>query len=158
VTPSLRLPRPMTLALVAANLAAAAFAVRPLLPQSTPMAALATAAQGDAEPAPFRLAPFAAYAGTVNRPLFAPSRRPPQAAAASVLGNDAGRYRLVGLVIAGAARHALIADKTTGRSVALGEGQAVAGWVVKRIEADAVILASPAGEVTLRLTPQAGAK
>jgi type II secretory pathway component PulC len=68
-----------------------------------------------------------------------------------MLGID-GRYRLLGLVIAGSARHALIAPIAGGRTLELGEGEAVDGWTVTRIERDRVVLSSPAGEATLGLT------
>jgi len=152
MTAAMRAPRPLTLVLVAANVVVAALALRPLLPPATRAgdrpAAFGT---GGTEPAPVRLAAFADYAATVNRPLFSPSRRPPPRGAASTLGGIGGRYRLVGVVIAGTTRHALIVETATGHSFELGEGQAIAGRVVKRITSNSVVLTSPAGDTTLTL-------
>jgi hypothetical protein len=75
---------------------------------------------------------LATYAAIVERPLFVPSRRPPPGATSSI----AGRYRLLGIVGAGAKRRAFVADGT--RRIEIGEGDA--------IEQDRVLLTSPAGE------------
>ena len=83
---------------------------------------------------------LAAYAAIVERPLFVPSRRPPPGATSSI----EGRYRLLGIVGAGAKRRAFVADGT--RHTEVGEGDAIDGWTVKEIDQDRVLLISPAGE------------
>ena len=150
----IRAPRPFTLVLIAANAMAAALTLWPFLPRTTHAAAPFVASAGNAAPLPVRLAAFGNYAATVERPLFSPSRRPPAGEAASTLGS-AGRYRLEGLIITNAARHALLAEVTSGRTLIVGEGQVVGGWTVKRIAPDGVVMASPAGETTLSLDPAA---
>ena len=141
--------RTRPLALLAANVALAALALWPFLPGRAPAEpAPITAATGDAAQKLASLPPFAAFAETSARPLFSPTRRPAPGAAA--LGID-GRYRLLGLVIAGSARHALVAPVAGGPARELGEGDAVDGWTVTRIERDRVTLASPMGEATLAL-------
>jgi type II secretory pathway component PulC len=97
------------------------------------------------------LAPFVDYAATIERPLFSPSRRPEAAAAAPNASGIASRYRLQGLVIAGTTRHALVTEIAGGHTQELGEGDALEGWTVTRIEQDRVTLTSPAGEATLAL-------
>ena len=140
-----------TLALAAANVVAAALVLWPWLPERAhPPRFPETHGVADA-PALARLPPPATFAATAQRPLFSPSRRPPAMAAQPGTSALAGRYRLQGLVIAGKARRALVADVAGGRKLELGEGDAIEGWVVKRIERDAVVLVSPAGEATLTL-------
>jgi hypothetical protein len=89
---------------------------------------------------PDNLPGLAAYAAIVERPLFVPSRRPPPAVTSSI----EGRYRLLGIVGAGAKRRAFVADGA--RRIEIGEGDAIDGWTVKEIEQDRVLLTSPAGE------------
>jgi hypothetical protein len=152
--------RALAAALVAANAAVLFLALWPFLPdRASPARVPAPAARGDDRPALARLAPFAAYAATVERPLFSPSRRPPAGAAVAGPGSGiASRYRLQGLVIAGAARRALIVQSAGNRRFEVGEGDAIEGWVVRRIEQNTVVLASPAGEATLTLRRDAAAK
>lgn len=145
--------RARPLAFAAANIVVALLAAWPWLPSRAPAEpAPAAAPAEDAAAKPARLPPFADFAETSERPLFSATRRP--APAAAMLGID-GRYRLLGLVIAGTARHALLAPVAGGRTVELGEGEAVEGWTVTRIERDRVILSSPAGKATLALTDPA---
>lgn len=141
--------RPRPLAFASANLVAALLAAWPFVPSRAPAEPAPAAPIEDATPRLARLPPFADFAATSARPLFSATRRPDPAAA--MLGID-GRYRLMGLVIAGAARHALIAPVAGGRALELGEGEAVEGWTLARIERDRVVLRSPAGEATLALT------
>ncbi len=88
------------------------------------------------------------FTAIAERPLFSPSRRPAATAPAASDGGLA-RYRLIGLVTAGGARHALITDGS--RRVEIGEGSLLDTWTVLRIEADRIVLTSPQGEATLRL-------
>ena len=79
------------------------------------------------------LPPLATFAGVFERPLFSPSRRPPAEAKASALGPGiAERYRLIGLVAAGATRRALLAEGK--RRFEIAEGSALDGWTIARIE------------------------
>jgi hypothetical protein len=140
--------RARPIALAAANLIVALLAVWPFLPGRAPAEQAPAAPAQDTGPKLATLAPFADFAETSERPLFSATRRP--APGATMLGID-GRYRLLGLVIAGSARHALIAPVAGGRTLELGEGEAVDGWTVTRIERDHVVLSSPAGQATLGL-------
>lgn len=150
----LRLP----LSLAALVLAAAA--VRPWLPDhaATPVPQ-PTARQ--AASAPARLAalpPLTHFAATIERPLFSPSRRPAAAPAAGLSGAAlTRRYRLQGIIAVGAAKRALLIDRKGGRRLDIGQGETIDGWTVKRIAPDRLILASPAGEATLRLDNGAAA-
>jgi general secretion pathway protein N len=97
------------------------------------------------------LPPLSSYAAIVERPLFAPTRRPAPGAPVATAGpSTEGRYRLIGIVGTAAKRHAFIADGT--RRADLSEGDAFDGWTVKEIGADRVVLASPAGETVLKLS------
>jgi hypothetical protein len=141
---------PRTIALGAANLVVAALAIWPWLPHGTPSAARpAASAVADAPTLP-TLPPFSAFAAISERPLFSPSRRAPAAEARGTSALE-GRYRLLGLVITGNTRRALIGEVAGGRRFDVGEGEAIDGWSVKRIARDAVVFDSPAGEATLTL-------
>jgi len=148
--------RTRTLALAGANLAVAAIVLLPWLPAAAPSAPVSLRSEGDA-PKLARLPRFADLGATIERPLFAPSRRATSPGQAATLG-IASRYRLQGLVIAGAARHAIIAPIAGGPALELGEGDALEGWTVKRIEHDRVVLSSATGEATLALERAAPSK
>jgi general secretion pathway protein N len=100
-----------------------------------------------APPAVAPLPPLASYAATIERPLFAPSRRPAPGAAAAPSSET--RFRLLGVVATGAKRRAFLADGT--RRIEAAEGEVVDGWTIKQIGQDRVLLTSPAGETTLKL-------
>jgi hypothetical protein len=105
-------------------------------------------------PAIADLPPLTTFRAVFERPLFAPSRRPP-ADRAPVLGvGVAERYRLLGLVTAGEARRALLAEGA--RRFEIAEGAALDGWIVARIEQDRVVLSSPGGDAELRLQRTGG--
>lgn len=140
-----------TIMFAGANLVLAALAIWPWLPAPAPQAPFAPPGGGTDGPALASLPPLADFAATIERPLFAPSRRPAAGPAAQSGSAIERRYRLQGLVIAGAARHALILDTQGGRTIEIAEGGAIEGWVVKRIEQAGVVLVSPAGEATLTL-------
>jgi Type II secretion system protein C len=95
--------------------------------------------------------PPAAPAATVERPLFSPARRPAANAPATAAPAAESRYRLVGVVVSGMKKTAFIADN--GRRTQIGVGDAFDGWTVKEIGQDRVTLASPSGEMVLKLKP-----
>jgi hypothetical protein len=103
-----------------------------------------------AAPAIAGLPGFATFSAVVERPLFSPSRRaaPFEPAPAAGVG-IASRYRLIGVVTAGAVRYAWLSDGK--RSFQLGEGDPLDGWTVQRIEQDRLVLTAPAGEAVLSL-------
>lgn len=148
--------RPYLAALAAANLALIVLAVTPFLGEHAPSAASRLAAHDEEVPSLKPLPPPAAYAATIERPLFSPSRRPPAQTAQSTM---AGHLRLEGVIIDGTARRALVADLAAGRRFTVGEGARIDGWTVRRIGRNAIVLASPAGAATLALQPAvSGAK
>ena len=101
-------------------------------------------------PAIADLPPLATFRAVFERPLFSPSRRPPADGTAPAPGiGIAERYRLLGLLTAGQARRALLAEGS--RRFEVAEGAALDGWTVTRIEQDRVVLSSPGGETELRL-------
>jgi hypothetical protein len=118
-------------------------ATRPLAapPASTPSPALAA------------LPLLTGYGAIVERPLFSRSRRPPAGAAAALGPSIESRYRLLGIVAAGPKKKAFVADGA--RRLDITEGDTLDGWTVKEIGPDRMVLASPAGEATLRLKPVA---
>lgn len=144
--------RPLSFALAAANCAAAALAlwpwIAPVGAASAPAARPPT--QDDGPPPLATLPPGASYAAIAERPLFSPTRRP-DASSAGTLSGISARYRLLGVILAREQGRALVAPIAGGRTLELGEGEAIEGWTVKRIERDRVVLFSPAGEATLEM-------
>jgi general secretion pathway protein N len=104
------------------------------------------------------LPPLASFAATVERPLFSPSRRPAANAPAAAAPGAESRYRLLGIVASGPKKTAFIADGA--RRAEIGIGDAFDGWTVKEIGQNRVTLASPSGEMVLKLksTPVEPAK
>jgi hypothetical protein len=118
-------------------------ALRPLAgpPASAPAPALAA------------LPPLAGYGAIVERPLFTPTRRPPPGTTGEPGPSIESRYRLLGIVATGPQKKAFVADGA--RRFEIAEGDTLDGWAVKNIGQDRVVLASPAGEATLKLKPAA---
>jgi hypothetical protein len=52
-------------------------------------------------------------------------------------------------MVIGATKQAVLKDTTGNRRFRVGEGDEAAGWTVRRIERDRVLLVSPEGELTL---------
>jgi hypothetical protein len=126
----------------------------PPVPAVRPLVAPSTSAPA---PSVATLPPLASYAAIVERPLFSPSRRPAPGAPTTLGPSIESRYRLVGIIAAGAKKKALIADGA--RRVEIAEGDTLDGWTVTGIGKDRVTLTSPAGEAALKLAPAAeGAK
>jgi len=102
------------------------------------------------------LPPAGNFAGIAERPLFAPSRRPPAAeklTAATPTGGIETRYRLLGVLLAGREQRALLLEGT--HRLELGVGDRLEGFTVARIEHSRVVLTSPAGETELVVRPAA---
>lgn len=92
------------------------------------------------------LGPLAAYADVVERPLFAPSRRPPAAPVAAPVppvpvaaSRPPPAIELVGVAMSGDRHYALVRTPG-GRSTRVAEGESVEGWQVTHIEADRIRL------------------
>ena len=97
------------------------------------------------------LPPLGHFAAIEQLPLFSPSRQPHNAerpGVAAPAGIEA-RYRVVGLIITGSSRRALLIAGE--RKIEVGEGDTLDGWKVVRIEPDRMLLSSPAGEAILTL-------
>jgi len=139
-------------ALAAGALCVAALAIWPwLVPPIPEPRALATPPAAPAAPTLTALPPLASFAATIERPLFSPSRRPAANAPAAAAPAAESRYRLIGIVVSGTKKTAFIAD--SGRRAPIGVGDAFDGWTVKEIGQDRVTLASPSGEMVLKLKP-----
>ena len=146
-------------ALTAGALCFVALAVWPwLVPPIPETRPLATPPTAPAAPPLTALPPLVSFAATVERPLFSPSRRPAANAPTTAAPAAESRYRLVGIVASGTKKTAFIADG--GRRAQIGVGDAFDGWTVKEIGQNRVTLASPSGEMVLKLksTPVEPAK
>jgi hypothetical protein len=141
-------------ALGAAAILFAVLALWPwIVPQSAPSARRAAAPAASAPaPALATLPPLASFSATVDRPLFAPSRRPAASAAEQATGSSTdGRYRLLGIVATGPTKKAFVVDG--GRHIEITEGGMLDSWSVKQIGPDRVLLTSPTGDAVLKLKP-----
>jgi hypothetical protein len=89
-------------------------------------------------------------AAILARPLFSPSRRPPQSNTAKV-ADDGGLAdsRLAGIVIGAGRRFAIFAPEGA-KAVTVTEGQTVSGWRVESISPREVALSGPDGTKTLQ--------
>lgn len=88
------------------------------------------------------IAPEQAYPETVARPLFTPTRRPapPQAVAAAAAFNR-GQFQLLGVIIAGNSKTAMLREKASGKIHRVEQGREVNGIKVASIERETVTLA-----------------
>jgi hypothetical protein len=124
--------------------------------QAAEAAAPASPAAGSAATAPaggFAMPPASAYRSVTERPIFAPSRRPTVRDAPEAVA-DAVSFNLVGIVISGEDKIALISQaQTQGKGLQrIKEGQTIGGWTVQAIEQDRVVLERDAGTHELKLT------
>jgi hypothetical protein len=100
------------------------------------MSALARDEDGGPQNTDFRPPPIEAYHEIVERPLFAPTRRPPVAAAVK---GSAASVGLTGVVVLPGNRFAMIKEGSSPtRSVP--EGATIAAGVIEKITADGIIL------------------
>lgn len=126
-------------------------------PSGTPPAVLAAGplAEGD-----LALPPLESFRTTVERPLFAATRAPPQVRPAQEAGGELilGRYRLTGVMIAKEYTTVLLRPATGGKVIRLGKGQELDGWKVISITADQIVLSSGGKEQRIPLggAPRAG--
>lgn len=116
-----------------------------------------------AAPAPQSQAPLTApspgaFAAIVERPLFSPTRRPPQAPAAAPQAAAAPApppqpigFSLAGIVIADGTRVALVQLQTDGSLVQVPEGGEVDGWKAVKIEAERAVFRRGGDEASLAL-------
>lgn len=115
----------------------------------TSRARIPAAASRPAAPAQAKLLPAItpvpaeqAYPETVARPLFTPTRRPaPTQAAAAAPTFNRGQFQLLGVIIAGNAKTAMLREKANGKVHRLELGREVNGIRVASIERDTVTLA-----------------
>ena len=109
-----------------------------------PVAAVAVAALPPA--IALEAVPASAFDGVLARPLFAPSRRPPPDAPAPLVDAvpEAAPFEieLVGVVIAGDERLALVRQPGLPVLVRVETGAAIGGWTVEAIEPDHVLFRS----------------
>ncbi len=83
------------------------------------------------------------------RPLFAPDRRAPAAAAGSGAPQPA-LPRVAGILVEGSRRSVIFAGTGEGRSVVVAEGAELNGYRVQSIDAGQVIVSGPGGVQVLR--------
>jgi general secretion pathway protein N len=101
-------------------------------------------------------APEQAYPEIAARPLFAPTRRPapPVVAAPQQPTIQRNQFVLMGVIMAGDTRIAMLREKSSGRLVRVERGAEINGMKVATIEREAVTLAAGAENETVTLTVQ----
>jgi len=120
-----------------------------------------------AAPAPAKLLPSIAsvpaeqaYPESVARPLFIPTRRPaPAQAVAAAPAFNRGQFQLLGVIIVGNTKTAMLREKSSGKVHRVEMGREVNGIKVASIERDSVTLAQ-GGEsevVSMQVQKAAGA-
>ncbi len=87
------------------------------------------------------LPPLAEFSATRQRPLFTATRRPtPDADPDTAAGLILGRYRLQGVVMAGARRLVLLTPDGGGQMLQLGEGSKLDHWTIESIAPELMTL------------------
>jgi hypothetical protein len=100
----------------------------------------------------FALPPIDAFAEVTNRPLFSPTRRPPEHAEDALGSTD--ELVLTGIVVSAFDRTALIRHGQPLKTARVREGQSIAGWTVRSISTDRVLIENAGTEHELRLGPK----
>ena len=99
---------------------------------------------------------IANFAETVTRPLFMPTRRPPEPeeevveATAPTVGRNL--FSLLGIVISADERIALVTRRRTGEMLRLVVGQHIDGWRVETIRSDRITLRQGDETEVIKLT------
>lgn len=105
-------------------------------------------------PAEPRFTPAAieSYDAVLERPLFSPTRRPPEEEAVALPVLSDFDYVLKGVLIDDSARIALLRRYSDDRVIHLKEGDALDGWRLKVVAADYVVVERDGREEVLELS------
>jgi len=114
---------------------------------SAPPVAAAPKANVRATPRPQRAAPDELVSAVLARPLFNPTRRPPETVQTASSG--LADKRLAGIVIEPDRRLAIFAV-TGAKPIIVGEGDSVDAWRIETITASEILLVGPNGSRTLQ--------
>jgi len=137
-----------------------AFEVNDTSRTSIPGAASRTVSPASAKllPSTTAAAPDQAYPETVSRPLFTPTRRPaPAVQVAAQPTFQRGQYQLLGVIIAGNNKTAMLKEKANGKIHRVEMGRELNGVKVAGIEREQVTLAQGGENEVLPLQVQKGA-
>lgn len=92
----------------------------------------------------FAMPPITTYSETVKRPLFSPSRQPPEQTTEipvpKPVPNQDIKARLAGIIITPESRFALLQKPQETEAIRVSEGQNFEGWVVESIQPDRIVL------------------
>jgi hypothetical protein len=152
-------PRIVHFALGGLCLGLSAIIVAELAGPTTEPAAPSEGGAADIEVPPDRVAPASdadqLTAQILDRPLFTPGRRPPEAVADSEPEEEAKppqlQGRLAGVMIHGEGGEALFTRQGQ-KPITVTEGDEIDGWTVDAIEVDRVLLSSEFGDKVLELS------
>ena len=154
---------PLLLAAICAVLAAIVVSEALLQPQADPAAAPSAAVSKPAALPPlppdpaFAMPPEASFAVVVDRPIFSPSRRAIEGAAAVAAPGTSGDLTLVGVIIRDDERIALVKLRNGDQLESLHQGDNLAGWSAVTIAPDRVLFRHGAVEEELILDYKAPA-
>jgi len=96
----------------------------------------------------FTVPPMSEYSEVVERPLFDPTRRSSSPSTAEE--SSTTNLTLIGTVLSGTSRHALIRHMQGSRVERVIEGQNIDGWTVESIEGDRVVLSHDDRRLSLK--------
>jgi hypothetical protein len=110
---------------------------------SSPQIEVAASAPVDLPPLPpepqFTMPPESSFAVVLERPVFSPTRRPQQAGNARAAPAPSVDFTLIGVVITGGERYALVKPSNGDALERLSEGDELAGWSAVSIGSDRVL-------------------
>jgi hypothetical protein len=98
--------------------------------------------------------PISEYSEVVDRPLFYPTRRSSPVSPVETKGKSTN-LTLIGTVVSGTSRHALVRRNPKARVERVSEGQDIDGWTVESIQSDGVVLSQAGARLNLKATAQA---
>ncbi len=127
----------------------------PLPEPSIPEAASGGVAALPADPQ-YRMPPEESYSAIIERPLFSPSRRPPEGGPVEVVTSRDLAINFTGVSITAGERWALFERKDGKGKLQLQEGDEFQGWILEVIEALQVTFRQDAEEQVLPLKFEVG--
>lgn len=133
------------------------FSAPPEVPTEAPDDA-APAAGDDVAPLPeaaaFEMPPLDDFSVIAERPLFSPTRRPAEGDAPTAAPRQMLDLTLIGVVLTGEERIAIVTPAGQGKAVRLGVGDSIRGWTLVELEPERATFERDGEEETLFLAFQ----
>ena len=106
------------------------------------------------EAASFEMPPLEAFSIVAERPLFSPTRRPPEGEVAAAAPRQMLDLTLIGVVLTAEERLAIVTPAGQGNAVRLGVGDSIQGWTLVAVEPERATFERDGEEETLFLAFQ----